>query len=153
MKLDCLQVSPQWAQPIFKVLAHNDTGAAVGHQAGVLIPKSIRPYFPPLNGVASSLQPTIDTRINASLFVEDKFVGEVCTRYQYQTWSGERSPEARITDELGAMRNAAEAGDILIFQRAKDNNFSYRLTLVRRSSSIYPFVAAKTGAKRWGVLK
>jgi putative restriction endonuclease len=152
MKLDFMRISAEWNPPVFKVLAHNDTGAAVGNQAGVLIPKSLRKYFPSLEGAPSSLQPTIDKRLKAQLFVEEKFVGTVSTRYQFQTRTGKRTPESRITDELGPMRNSAEGGDILIFQRAASGDQLYRLILVRKTSPAYKTVAAGIGTRRWGVL-
>jgi putative restriction endonuclease len=37
--------------PLFNVLAHNDTGQAVGHQGGIVIPKDLDPYFPQLSRV------------------------------------------------------------------------------------------------------
>ena len=153
MRLDFIQESDEWHQPFFKVLAHNDTGAAVGHQAGILIPKSLRNYFPPLEWVVSSMRPTIDKRLTAQLFIEERFIGTVSTRYQYQTWTGERSPEARVTDELGAMRNSAQGGDIVIFQRAANDGSSYRFTLVRKTSPAYKTVAARIGTRRWGGYK
>jgi putative restriction endonuclease len=152
MKLDFMKVSADWDQPVFKVLAHNDTGAAVGHQGGILIPKALRKYFPTLNGAVTSLQPTTDQRLAAELFVEEKFLGSVNTRYQFQTWTGKRRPESRVTDELGPMRNSAAEGDVLIFQRAASGGHSYRLTLVRKTSPIYKVIAAGIGTRRWGVL-
>lgn len=148
-----MQQSSEWGPPVFKVLAHNDTGAAVGKQAGILIPTDIRKYFPTLNGKGSSLQPTIDQRVNAQLFVEEKFVGAVSTRYQFQTWAGKRQPESRLTDELGPMRNSAERGDIVIFQRSFEDDMTYRLTLVRKNSAFYSLVVAKTQNRRWGELR
>jgi hypothetical protein len=41
MALNCLDKSPEWGSPIFKVLANNDTGSAPGHQGGVVIPEVI----------------------------------------------------------------------------------------------------------------
>ena len=46
MPLICLVASTDWDFPIFKILANNDTGAAAGHQGGVVIPKDLRVYFP-----------------------------------------------------------------------------------------------------------
>jgi putative restriction endonuclease len=152
MKLDFMQVSAEWNRPIFKVLSHNDTGAARGHQGGIVIPKPLRNYFPLLGGAVSSLQPTIDKRLKAQLFVEDKFLGTVSTRYQFQTWTDTRSPESRLTDQLGPMRNSAERGDILIFQRAANGDPTYRLILVRKTSAIYKTVAERTRNRRWGEL-
>jgi len=150
MNLHFLQESSEWCSPAFKVLSNNDTGAAPGNQAGILIPKLLRQYFPRLEGVVSSLKPTIDRRLNAQLFIEDKFVGTVNTRYQFQTWDGERRPEARVTNELGPLRNSAQGGDIVIFQQAAHDEEVYRFTLVRKTSPIYNVVVARIGTRRWG---
>lgn len=148
-----MQHSPDWGRPLFKVLAHNDTGAAVGHQGGILIPTAMRKYFPTLGGTISSMRPTIDQRLNAQLFVEEKFLGDVNTRYQFQTWTGKRKPESRITDELGPLRNSAEGGDILIFQQSVNESNLYRLTLVRKTSALYSEVFSRTSSRRWGELR
>ena len=49
MSLQSILADPAWDAPFFKLLANNDTGAASGHQGGVVIPKELRPYFPSLN--------------------------------------------------------------------------------------------------------
>jgi putative restriction endonuclease len=148
-----IQQSSEWGRPLFKILAHNDTGAAVGHQGGILIPTAMRKYFPALSGTASSLQPTLDQRLNAQLFVEEKYVGAVSTRYQFQTWTGKRKPESRITDELGPLRNSAEGGDILIFQQSVNESDLYRLTLIRKTSKFYGEVSTRMYGRRWGELR
>jgi len=152
MSLNCLRRTPEWDSPIFKVLANNDTGNARGHQGGIVIPKDLRPFFPGLTGSVSLITPTIDKRIDAQLFVENDFKGSVSTRYQYQTWGGERSPESRLTDQLGAMRNLAKGEDVLIIRRSIDRLDSYRLTLVRRDSPEFSELLPLIGSRRWGVL-
>lgn len=152
MALRCLIASPEWDYPIFKVLANNDTGSASGHQGGVVIPKDLRPFFPGLTGSVSATKPTIDHRVEAQLFVENGYKGTVSTRYQFQTWGGVRSPESRLTDQLGPMRNSAAGGDVLIIQRSIDRLDYYRLTLVRKSSPEFPVVAALVAGRKWGVL-
>ena len=112
MALICLTTSGDWDSPIFKVLANNDTGNARGHQGGVVIPKDLRPFFPGLAGTTSAAMPTMDHRIKAELFVENTYQGTVNTRYQFQTWRGKRSPESRLTDQLGPLRNSAKGGDV-----------------------------------------
>jgi putative restriction endonuclease len=153
MEAHFMQHSSEWGQPLFKILAHNDTGAAVGHQGGILIPTAMRKYFPTLSGTVSTLQPTIDQRLNAQLFIEDQFVGAANTRYQFQTWTGKRKPESRITDELGPMRNAAERGDILIVQRSVIEDMTFRLILIRKTSLFYPDIFSRTRNRRWGELR
>lgn len=152
MALNCLDKSTEWGSPIFKVLANNDTGSAPGHQGGVVIPEALRQYFPQLKGSVSPQHPTIDQRMKADLFAENVFLATVSTRYQYQSWGGARSPESRLTDQLGPLRNLAKGGDILVIQpRANDSSW-IRLTLVRKSCPDYTTLAELTGTRRWGVL-
>ena len=40
----------KWDFPFFKKLAANDTGSSPGHQAGMVIPKELRIFFPSLTG-------------------------------------------------------------------------------------------------------
>ena len=150
--LKCLIPSAEWDCPIFKVLAHNDTGAAKGHQGGIVVPKDLRPFFPWLTGNASALDPTEDRRIEAELFIANAYKQTVSTRYQYQTWGGTRSAESRLTDQLGALRNEAVGGDILIIQRNMARLDCYRLTLVKQSSDQFGIVKRSTGERSWGVL-
>jgi putative restriction endonuclease len=152
VKIALMQSSAGWSQPIFKILANNDTGAAPGHQGGILIPKALRKYFPELSGAVSGVKPTIDKRLKAELFVEGKFLGTVNTRYQFQTWTDTRSPESRITDRLGPMRDLAAGGDVLVINRSTLSATEYRLTLVRKSSAEFPTIKQLIGARRWGVL-
>ena len=132
--LATLLEDPKWDAPFFKVLAMNDTGAASGHQGGMVIPKDLRNYFPGLSGTTNIYLPTLDHRITAQLFVNEKFVGTADTRYQFQTWGGERNAESRLTDNLGPLRNRATGGDILIIQRSIDNLELYRLILVTQKN-------------------
>lgn len=150
MALSCLSTSPEWDFPIFKVLANNDTGNAPGHQGGVVIPQDLRKFFPGLTGAISAVNPTIDHRLNAQLFIENEYKGTVSTRYQFQTWGGVRSPESRLTDQLGSLRNVASGGDVLIIQRSIDRLDYYRLTLVRKTSPEFPAVNALLVGRRWG---
>lgn len=152
MALRCLATSPEWDFPIFKVLANNDTGSSKGHQGGVVVPKELRPFFPILSGAVSAVNPTIDHRVEAQLFVENSYKGTVSTRYQFQTWSGERKPESRLTDQLGPLHNSATGGDVLIIQRGIDRLDYYQLTLVRKTSPEFSTVAAIVAGRKWGVL-
>ncbi len=152
MKLDCLIASNDWEAPFFKILAKNDTGEGKGHQAGVLIPKSIRHYFPVLSGPTSARRPTIDQRINAELYDGEHFLSIVDTRYQYQSWSDTRPHEARLTDQLGPIHHIAQGGDILVMQRSTLNRDRFRLTLVKKSSKYFEQVRSSIGERRWGPL-
>lgn len=152
MPLANLLANPEWDRPFFKKLASNDTGAAAGHQGGMVIPQDLRIYFPGLSGSVSSTNPTLDHRIRAELFLEDRHVATVNTRYQFQTWGGSRSPESRLTDKLGPIRDKAKGGDFLIVQRNLEQLDFYRLILVRQSSAEYPLITTLTNGKKWGVL-
>ena len=152
MALIALIPSNDWDIPFFKVLADNDTGAAAGHQGGIVIPKDLRSFFPGLSDETSAWNPTTDQRIEAELFAENKFLATVSTRYQYQTWGGTRSPESRLTDQLVPLRSLAKGGDILIFQRSIDRLDRYRLTLVRKSSGEFNDLQGLVAGERWGVL-
>jgi putative restriction endonuclease len=108
---------PAWDAPFFKRLANNDTGNAPGHQGGIVVPMELRPYFPELDqGRTSPATPTVDRRLVVELFDGGSFLGQCATRYQFQTWGGDRSPESRITENLGPLRNRAHGGDLLIMQ-------------------------------------
>lgn len=152
MHLSCLTPSPDWDFPIFKVLANNDTSNAVGHQGGIVIPKVLRPFFPGLIGVPSPAMPTLSERVDAELFVENDFKSTVSTRYQFQTWGGTRSPESRLTDQLGPIRNEAGPHDVLVIQRSIDRLDLFRLTLVRKSSPEFALLPALISGRNWGVL-
>ncbi|WP_422362470.1 HNH endonuclease [Pyruvatibacter mobilis] len=134
----------------FKKLAHNDTGKARGHQGGIVIPKDIAQFFPPLPAVTSATGPTVDTQLVAELFVDGRKVGTVRTRYQHQTWGGKRSPERRLTDNLGVLRNEAAEDDILLFSKSLVDDGYIQLHLIRQDSDQYEILNSKIGEARWG---
>jgi len=152
MQLINLMNPSEWDFPVFKMLAANDTGNSPGKQAGILIPVELRPFFPGLTGNISGENPTISTRIETELFCENRYVGTVSSRYQFQTWGGTRNPEARLTDHLGILLNSAFADDIILFQRSIYHLDRYKLTLIRKSSDEYKKILHFTSGKRWGVL-
>lgn len=141
-----------WDFPVFKVLANNDTGAAKGHQGGIVVPKDLSPYFPELSLSNDALTPTSEIYLDAELFVEGQYLGRVRTRYQHQTWGGTRSPERRLTDQLGPLRNLAKGGDLLLIQRSLDTDQLIRLRLVRQSSPEFEQYLDLISSTRWGVL-
>lgn len=144
---------PSWDLPFFKKLPLNDTGDAVSHQAGVVIPKDLRDFFPALDEtLASSARPTVDRHLTAEMFVASEYVGSARIRYQYQTWGNTRSPESRITDNLGPIRNQAHEDDLLLFQRCLDRLDSYRLILIPNSDGGLDAIRDLVGARRWGSL-
>jgi putative restriction endonuclease len=139
-------------RPLFKKLAHNDTGAAAGHQSGVVIPKAIDKYFPQLSAAANASNPAVSCDLRAALFIGTKHEGVVKTRYQYQTWSGTRPPERRITGQLGPLLNAASADDILLIERSLSDEFFYRLTLHKAGTSANSSYSQQIGSRRWGAV-
>jgi putative restriction endonuclease len=152
MAIEELLNDPDWDKPFFKRLPSNDTGAAPGHQGGMVVPKDLRQYFPGLVGRTSAKSPTIDRRIWADLFDGERFVARVNTRYQYQTWGGARSPESRLTDNLSPLRNIARPDDVLVIQRSLLLLDLYRLILVRKDTGAYAAINAMAGTARWGIL-
>lgn len=143
---------PEWDVPFYKKLPSNDTGNAPGHQGGLVVLKNMRIYFPKLVGSTSSDRPTIDHGIKALLYDGTEKVCFVTTRYQYQTWSGTRSPESRLTGNLSAIRSLATAGDIMVFQRNLYNLDLYRLILVRKDTPDFNELAPILPSGRWGLL-
>jgi putative restriction endonuclease len=139
-------------KPVFKVLAHNDTGGAPGHQGGVLIPKDLESYFPPLSSHWTSANPTVSCIIDAELFDGATSLAKVQTRYQYQTWGAKRRPERRITGNLGELRSRAKRNDILLMERNLSKASSYRLRLIRRGTPAYLKIVAAAPGRRWGHL-
>lgn len=143
----------EWDRPFFKVLARNDTGAASGHQGGVVVPIELRPFFPSLDeGATSAYKPTTDRHLSVELYNDMRFLDRVLVRYQFQTWGGTRSPESRLTDNLGPLRNAANGGDILVMQRKADEFDRYRLLLIRQKTKAYDALIPLIGSRRWGAL-
>lgn len=137
---------------VFKKLAHNDTGQASGHQGGIVIPKEISQFFPPLPAVTASGGPTVDSFLSADLFVDGQRVDTIQTRYQHQTWGGTRSPERRLTDNLSKLRNSAEEDDILLFTKDLDDDGYIQLHLIKRGTAKYAEIDEVIGTKRWGPL-
>jgi putative restriction endonuclease len=142
----------EFDQPLFKMLAHNDTGKAAGHQGGIVIPKYLDEYFPQLSRVVTADQPTVDEIIRAQLFDGSDYLGTVETRYQFQTWGGTRAPERRITGNLGPLRNMANGGDLLLICRHALDAQLYQLRLVRKSTELFVRLQDQIGGRRWGPL-
>jgi len=138
--------------PSYKVLAHNDTRNAKGHQAGPLIPKAIESYLPSLPATTSASKPTVSVQIDAELWVGTTHVGDVETRYQHQTWHGTRSPERRITGNLGQLLGHAKKDDLLVIERDDAIDTKYRLTLHKAGTAAHHSVVSTHPGKRWGLL-
>ncbi|MBS8260484.1 hypothetical protein DYI23_09670 [Roseibium polysiphoniae] len=138
--------------PVYKILAPNDTGAARGHQAGIVIPAAIEDFFPDVIGTITGESPTADVPVAAELVVDGRSVARVETRYQYQTWGGTRSPERRLTNSLGPLRNAANPHDMVLFSRDPEKPDLMKLTLLRAGSAEYEEIIDKNPTERWGVV-
>jgi len=145
-------MASEYESPLFKRLAPNDTGETKAHQAGFLVPVGLRPYFPPLADPTPD-QPTTSIPITASLFRGKTALGEVVTRYQFQTWSGKRSPESRFTRNLSALLESASGGDYLLIERHIERDSTYRLTLIEKNTAEHEKVAKAAGGEASGVLK
>ncbi|MEW6373213.1 MAG: ATP-binding protein [Pseudomonadota bacterium] len=144
--------SAQWSWPAYKVLANNDTGSAPGHQGGIVVPEALRHLFPELSGSLSADVPTVDKKLRAELYECDEHLATVDTRYQYQSWGGARSPESRLTGQLGPLRKRAKGGDLLLIQYNQLDSNLLRLTLIPKTSGEYTAVAKLVGNKRWGAV-
>lgn len=156
MSIDYLFSGSDWDNPFFKVLANNDTGSAPGHQGGLVIPTELRIYFPDLSSTQAVSEATVDRYIRAILYLNGKCVGRVQTRYQYQTWRGTRSPESRLTGNLGAIMGEAQGGDVLVMQRDIHELDLFRLWLITSASQefsqIRGWIQEKRQGQKWGVL-
>lgn len=142
---------PEWDAPFFKQLAHNDTGQAAGHQGGMVVPKDLWPFFPALDGgAANAFRPTVDRHLRVEMYVGTRHLAGGTVRYQLQTWGGTRTPEGRLTDGFAPLRNAATAGDLIIFQRNLTLLDHFRLVLVRRRTPDFASVSRRIAARRWG---
>lgn len=141
-----------WDFPFFKKLSSNDTGEAPGHQAGMVITRNIRKFFPALIGQPTRSNPTIEHYIRALLLVDGKPVDTVTTRYQIQSWRGTRSPETRLTGNLSPLRGQARGGDYLVIQRNMENLNLYRLSLIRQNTPFYSAFSSIVGNKSAGLV-
>jgi putative restriction endonuclease len=135
---------------VFKRLSHNDSGQSRGHQGGIVIPKDLAEFFPPLPAVATALNPTVDVRLTADLFVDGARVATVETRYQYQTWGGTRSPERRLTDNLGPLRSVSSEGDIVLFAKDLEDDTYIQMHLVRGGTKEYVRLSSLLPKTNWG---
>jgi putative restriction endonuclease len=138
--------------PVYKLLAANDTGGARGHQAGIVIPADIEDFFPDVVGTISVDTPTVDVPVEAELVVDNRSVARVETRYQYQTWGGTRSPERRLTGSLGALRNVANADDMVLFSRDPEKPELIVIRLLRKGGEEYNEIVSANPDRRWGIV-
>jgi putative restriction endonuclease len=153
MKLREFLTHPDWDAPFFKRLAHNDTGAAAGHQAGMVLPKDLRQFLPSLSEAATSpLTPTTDRYLRVEMYVGTARLTEATVRDQFQTWGGTRSPESRITEGFQPLYHRASEGDILVFQRRADVMDQFRFLLVKLRTPEFAEIESLIDGRRWGSL-
>lgn len=138
--------------PVYKLLARNDTGQAPGHQGGIVIPGDIEDFFPDIEGTITPQSPTADVPIVADLVVDGRHRGTVATRYQYQTWGGTRSPERRLTSNLGPLRNEANPDDLVLFSRDPALPNRMTITLIRQGTPEYVHIVRENQGARWGIV-
>ena len=110
-------IDQEFEGPLFKVLSKNDSGAGVGHQAGFVIPKELRYFFPALP-MPTAANPAPNVSLRAILVLDDGAPVLVETGYQFQSWGGTRQ-ETRITGNLNAVRAPSTGGDILLIERGR----------------------------------
>ncbi len=142
-----------WDEPVFKFLSKNDTPAAKGHQGGIVIPKDLEDFFPDPHGLITRDTPTADVQVDADLIVGGQAIGRAQPRYQHQTWGGTRSPERRLTAELGPLLMHASTDDVLLFCRAMDDPSRMRIELIRKTDPQYFDLVKLAAGERWGVLE
>ena len=143
----------EWDAPFFKRLSHNDTGCALGHQGGPALPVSLRQYLPVLNAKATlPTHPTVDRKLQATMFNGVSHLATDDVRYQIQTWAGTRSPESRITDGYGPIHSISKANDILVIQRRADSVDAFRLILVKKGTREYAEISTLIDGRKCGAL-
>jgi len=102
--------------------------------------------------VTSAENPTVEAILTADLFREGHFLETIQTRYQHQTWGGNRSPERRLTANLGPIRNVAKAGDILIFEKGVIDPMHIRIRLLPKGSQEYGEITrSNLKGGKWGL--
>jgi len=153
MSIKQFLANPEWDAPFFKRLAHNDTGRAAGHQAGMVLPKDLRQYLPTLDEAETSrLAPTVDRYLRAEMFVGAAHLTDGVVRYQFQTWGGTRKAESRLTDGLRPLRDLAQEDDIVLFQRRADALDRFKLILVKQGTPEFAELSQCINGRRWGPL-
>ena len=143
----------EWDAPFFKRLAHNDTGAAKGHQGGLAFPKNLREFLPTLDeGLTGETTPTVDRELDVELYLGTEWVTESSVRYQFQTCGGTRSPESRLTNGMLPLRSRSVENDVLVMQRQLDALEKYRFSLVKQGTPEYAELLPLIAERRWGLV-
>lgn len=137
--------------PLFKRLSHNDSGAAKGKQAGFVIPKPFRYFFPPLPDPTDA-EPAPHRPLDAILILDNAPPSIVTTSWQYQSWQNTRKPESRLTGRLDAIRKDSTKGDLLLIERGMLDPLQYRLTVLRKGTPLFLALNPLTNGKDVGFL-
>lgn len=137
-------IDQEFEGPLFKRLSHNDSGAAAGNQAGFLIPKRFRYFFPPLPDPTDA-EPAPHRPVDAILILDGDAPVSVTTSWQYQSWKNTRKPESRLTGQLDAIRKPSAEGDLLLIERGLIDPLQYRLTVLRKGTSLFAEADTLTG--------
>lgn len=141
MNISFLLDSPNWDFPFFKKLSPNDAGDTGAHQAGFLIPKPLRKWFPGLHGETNEENPTISAEISADLHDGGTYLGQVTTTYRFQTRGATRSYESRLTGGLTILWDRVSGGDFIVCQRRVDDISRFQLILVRSGTPDHDEIA------------
>ncbi len=141
---------PFYDRPFFKQLPKNDLGIDT-HQGGVVIPKALVAYLPPLPPPTAA--PTEEYPLVLDLFDGGTPVATVTSRWHYQTWGNTRTPEHRLTKNLeSALLARAAVNDILMFERQLGTVDRFRVTLIRQGTDAHARLLEASAGKRWGVV-
>lgn len=144
-------IDQEFEGPLFKRLSHNDSGAAAGNQAGFLVPKRFRYFFPPLPDPTDA-EPAPHRPLDAILILDNNAPVSVTTSWQYQSWKNTRKPESRLTGQLEAIRKPSAEGDLLLIERGLIDPLQYRLTVLRKGTPLFAAADPLTGGKSAGFL-
>lgn len=141
----------EFGPPAFKLLSKNDSGANSSHQAGIVIPKSLRSLFPNLPEPTAAV-PAPNVSIQALLISDVSPPIEVGTSYQYQTWNLTRAKESRVTGGLDPIRKLSKPDDLFLVEQMVGEPLKYRMTVLTKGTPMYAEALARTDGKRWGFL-
>ncbi|MEP5726511.1 MAG: HNH endonuclease, partial [Erythrobacter sp.] len=63
-----------------------------------------------------------------------------------------RSPERRLTDNLGPLRNVATRDDIVLFNKDLTDDGFIQIHLLRKGTAEYDKLNSRLGSQRWGIV-
>lgn len=156
MGIEELLFDDEWDQPVYKLLARNDTGEAPGHQGGCVITKELLPFFPCVGALESSTKVSDKHSVKAELYLNGEFVRTVMADFRYETRKGQRAREYRLTRNLQSILGNAKRDDVLLIQRRAHDLEVFRLMVYLKGSADYEWIKERIERngkpKRWGVL-